>query len=527
MATNRGDAHGLAGRMRRHVRKHSKQVQDGKPLNETAKPTMSINQNPTGTIQMNTMHHNHNPQHSQMAAPTPAMPAMYNPYVNATPHQVPVPVPAPHAMVGYQTFRSPYEVHMNAQFVPPPSSYMGHSYGQTQQQQQQQQQQQHLTNANYWGKTVQEPQENHRMPPPFPPEHSLVPVPAPAMQQQQQQQQRFAMMVAPVPPKHFPPSFAPLPAHAPMPGPHPVKPQFTAPYKQGRQRYAVAASLTAVPPSTAAPARNLPKTKTPICIAPPKPSLQSAAREIPQQTPASPSMSGKSNTSSFQHPESPRKEAPNQDDDPSNSKKRKSLPSSPIGSWSPVDYYVEPTLYNHTAVTPKDIEKAIPKDASSFFHIIDRRINLDAFEEDASLYSLLRAWVQDDPYRYTPPVGSNLLEYVSLPSSRRRVEEDERSSNGHNSPVEQQEESMHSSEAQAEIAQEREKGEQPECQDVLEQMRRTATGASLKYASRSVALLAAHFIVPTKRKRQRARKYKLQREAAKKRLRSIGIDIKT
>lgn len=54
-------------------------------------------------------------------------------------------------------------------------------------------------------------------------------------------------------------------------------------------------------------------------------------------------------------------------------------------------------------VTEEQISRAIPKDASAIFHVLDRRINFDAFPEDASLYSLLRAWVQDDPYRYIPP----------------------------------------------------------------------------------------------------------------------------
>ncbi|CAM9572001.1 unnamed protein product [Chrysoparadoxa australica] len=33
------------------------------------------------------------------------------------------------------------------------------------------------------------------------------------------------------------------------------------------------------------------------------------------------------------------------------------------------------------------------------FSVLDRRLNLDAFRPDASLYSLLRSWVQDDPSR--------------------------------------------------------------------------------------------------------------------------------
>ncbi|CAM9907652.1 unnamed protein product, partial [Phaeothamnion confervicola] len=33
------------------------------------------------------------------------------------------------------------------------------------------------------------------------------------------------------------------------------------------------------------------------------------------------------------------------------------------------------------------------------FQLYDRRVNLDAFGKDAPLYSLLRAWIQDDPSR--------------------------------------------------------------------------------------------------------------------------------
>lgn len=73
-------------------------------------------------------------------------------------------------------------------------------------------------------------------------------------------------------------------------------------------------------------------------------------------------------------------------------------------------------------VTKEQIRDAIPGNASCIFHILDRRVNLDAHAPDASFYSLLRSWVQDDPYRQMPPLGSNIFEYVSLPSER-RIEE--------------------------------------------------------------------------------------------------------
>jgi hypothetical protein len=63
-------------------------------------------------------------------------------------------------------------------------------------------------------------------------------------------------------------------------------------------------------------------------------------------------------------------------------------------------------VYDHS-ISPQVISEAIPKEASSVFYVLDRRINLDAFGNDASFYSLLRAWVQDDPCRYTSPEDHN------------------------------------------------------------------------------------------------------------------------
>jgi len=68
-----------------------------------------------------------------------------------------------------------------------------------------------------------------------------------------------------------------------------------------------------------------------------------------------------------------------------------------------------------------DIAKSIPEHASSILHIFDRRIDLDSLPSDASLYSLLRLWVMDDPYRFQQPLGSRLLDHASVPSKRRRV----------------------------------------------------------------------------------------------------------
>jgi len=69
--------------------------------------------------------------------------------------------------------------------------------------------------------------------------------------------------------------------------------------------------------------------------------------------------------------------------------------------------------------TLKQVQKAIPPKASSVFHVLDRRINFDSFSPDASLYSLLRAWVKDDPYLAKNQF--DLFQHVSLPSQRRDV----------------------------------------------------------------------------------------------------------
>ena len=57
----------------------------------------------------------------------------------------------------------------------------------------------------------------------------------------------------------------------------------------------------------------------------------------------------------------------------------------------------------------EEIEASIPANASSIFHVLDRRINLDNFSKDASFYSLLRGWVRDDPYRCDASMHRQLL----------------------------------------------------------------------------------------------------------------------
>lgn len=64
--------------------------------------------------------------------------------------------------------------------------------------------------------------------------------------------------------------------------------------------------------------------------------------------------------------------------------------------------------------TAKEIQDNIPSNASSCFHIMDRRIDFDSLTEDASCYELLRAWVKDDPYRIPQRKHGNLTDYVEL-----------------------------------------------------------------------------------------------------------------
>ena len=65
-------------------------------------------------------------------------------------------------------------------------------------------------------------------------------------------------------------------------------------------------------------------------------------------------------------------------------------------------------------ITEKQILESIPDNASCVFHVMDRRVNLDMVGADASLYSLIRCWVQDDPARHVPPPGTNIMEYNSV-----------------------------------------------------------------------------------------------------------------
>lgn len=67
----------------------------------------------------------------------------------------------------------------------------------------------------------------------------------------------------------------------------------------------------------------------------------------------------------------------------------------------------QPTTSNATV---EQIERALPNAASCVFHVFDRRVNLEAYNADTvTNYALLRAWVQDDPYRYLGPIAEDLV----------------------------------------------------------------------------------------------------------------------
>jgi hypothetical protein len=185
----------------------------------------------------------------------------------------------------------------------------------------------------------------------------------------------------------------------------------------------------------------------------------------------------------------------------------------PYRRWTSPDYKSRKTLYNQVSVNAEQIQKAIPVDASCVFHILDRRINFDAFDEDASFYSLLRAWVQDDPYRYIPPTGGNLMEYVTPQSQVRTYGKEEKNARVKVSTVVDESSDTRCAER-----------EKTATIDLLERLK--ADEESGKPKPNPKDLLVANFIMPSKRRREQTKKYKLRRLAAEKRLRSMGIDIK-
>ena len=113
-------------------------------------------------------------------------------------------------------------------------------------------------------------------------------------------------------------------------------------------------------------------------------------------------------------------------------------PSAPTSTNASTARMVTYSAYPPTKFpSVEEIEASIPADASSIFHIMDRRINFDNYTKDASFYSLLRGWVQDDPYRCNPLMNGQLLtggdcvpvddghtRSVERPTKRRRVNDE-------------------------------------------------------------------------------------------------------
>lgn len=63
------------------------------------------------------------------------------------------------------------------------------------------------------------------------------------------------------------------------------------------------------------------------------------------------------------------------------------------------------------------LREMIPENTNGIISVLDRRINMDEFAsgEHPSLYAMLRAWVQDDPYQEaSPPKRKSLDEYASM-----------------------------------------------------------------------------------------------------------------
>lgn len=162
---------------------------------------------------------------------------------------------------------------------------------------------------------------------------------------------------------------------------------------------------------------------------------------------------------------------------------------------------------SRSKVTKEHIRSAIPEDASCVVHIMDRRVNFDACHPDASYYTLLRSWVQDDPFRQIPPPCCNIFDRIPLPSERR----------------------MEYFPAMPKTESVKDTGK---C-DVLSSMETKETDTSSNMETDetdskvpSVSSLRDELIVKSKRlKRTKQREDKAWMEASRQSLKSIGIDL--
>ena len=187
------------------------------------------------------------------------------------------------------------------------------------------------------------------------------------------------------------------------------------------------------------------------------------------------------------------------------------------------------THYNRSnTLTVDQVADAIPKEASCVFHVLDRRINLDSFHRDASFYSFLRAWVQDDPYRYTPPAGSNLLDYIPLPSQR-RIQDQEQSEKKDkkllllttggrkNGSIAADQDDTSADQANQHLP-----------VDVLSTLR--ASQVAMRYGQQDhqppIEILTMHHVLRAKKQRKiKSRPYRKRKQIAIKRLKSLGIRV--
>jgi LIN37 len=175
---------------------------------------------------------------------------------------------------------------------------------------------------------------------------------------------------------------------------------------------------------------------------------------------------------------------------------------------------------NKERLLSNDMTTVILDESSNCFRIFDRRIHLNAFADNSSVYSLLRAWVQDDPQRYTPPQASNLKD-SALVSSQRRFEAGELDGVSLGNSLGKTGDSFDKQDGDKVEVVDICKHKQPIQMQVLKEMHRYAAGAN----SSSRPTSEQFFAESSGRKRQRARKYKRQRDVVKKKLRSMGIDV--
>lgn len=171
-----------------------------------------------------------------------------------------------------------------------------------------------------------------------------------------------------------------------------------------------------------------------------------------------------------------------------------------------------------------DMETAILDESMNCFHIFDRRINVNAFADNCSVYSLLREWVHDDPQRYTQLQDSN-LKSSSVMSSQRREEGGEFDQASMGDSLGRTRGSFDQQEGDKNEVVDTCQHKKPNQMQVLEEMQRYVAGANSSCRPTPRQFFTESSIMDKGRKRQRAKTYKLQRDVVKKALKSKGIDL--